>query len=297
MTQSQAYAYWNANPNAIFTGGQGNEPGDAEFMLEAMRYRRETEPSIAEFARYEEDHGKVLDLGCGIGLDAIQFAPANDVTAADFSPVALDIAEAGAKALDSSNRFPIAFVHSSAGRLPFPSDTFDMVWSHGVIHHMANPLLAGEEILRVLKPGGKAVVMVYHKDSWYTRGFVPWVIRPLVLGGLALRRTPPWGIMKRAIPFHLREMVEVLHRDGYSDERLFPLATDHCEATENGANPISHSFTRAQAKAMFAHFAWATTDVRQLYYAPFIPAFMRKYVEHRVGGFLYITAVKGYGEH
>ncbi len=78
-------------------------------------------------------------------------------------------------------------VQMDAERLAFPSGAFDVVWSWGAIHHSANTRRALEEIRRVLKPGGCAFVMVYH------RAFVPWfvytgLIRGVLLGGLRRRR-------------------------------------------------------------------------------------------------------------
>jgi SAM-dependent methyltransferase len=78
-------------------------------------------------------------------------------------------------------------VQMDVEKLAFPDGAFDLVWSWGVIHHSASTRRALEEIRRVLKPGGCALVMVYH------RAFVPWfvytgLIRGVLLGGLWRRR-------------------------------------------------------------------------------------------------------------
>jgi SAM-dependent methyltransferase len=78
-------------------------------------------------------------------------------------------------------------VQMDAENLAFPDAAFDLVWSWGVIHHSASTRRALEEIRRVLKPGGCALVMVYR------RAFVPWfvysgLIRGIFLGGLRRSR-------------------------------------------------------------------------------------------------------------
>jgi ubiquinone/menaquinone biosynthesis C-methylase UbiE len=57
------------------------------------------------------------------------------------------------------------FVHHDAESLPFDDDTFDLVYSNGVIHHTPNTGRTVAEMLRVRKPGGRAIVMVYAENS------------------------------------------------------------------------------------------------------------------------------------
>jgi len=59
-----------------------------------------------------------------------------------------------------------------AEQMEFPDDSFDLIWSWGVIHHSANTRKILEEMQRVLRPGGEALVMVYHRTFWeyYVQG-------------------------------------------------------------------------------------------------------------------------------
>jgi len=54
-----------------------------------------------------------------------------------------------------------------AEEMSFPDASFDFVWSWGVIHHSANTRRVLEQMARVLRPGGQAVVMVYHRSWWH----------------------------------------------------------------------------------------------------------------------------------
>ena len=49
--------------------------------------------------------------------------------------------------------------------MPFPDNSFDIVFSHGVLHHIPDVLAAQKEIARVLKPGGRLIAMLYARRS------------------------------------------------------------------------------------------------------------------------------------
>ena len=58
-----------------------------------------------------------------------------------------------------------SIVQGSILEAPFKDDTFDVVFSHGVLHHVPDILQAQKEIARILKPGGLLVVMLYARHS------------------------------------------------------------------------------------------------------------------------------------
>lgn len=68
---------------------------------------------------------------------------------------------------------------ADAEELPFDEGTFDLVYSWGVLHHSPDTPKAIDEVCRVLKPGGAAKIMIYHKSSLV--GFMLW-IRYALLG-------------------------------------------------------------------------------------------------------------------
>jgi len=105
---------------------------------------------------------KVLEVGCGSGIDAVEFAKYGAfVTAIDFSEVAVELTQKLAKEAGQK----IAVVEASANRIPYKDNTFDCVYSFGVLHHIPEVEEVLSEIQRVLKPGGKVMAMLYHKDS------------------------------------------------------------------------------------------------------------------------------------
>lgn len=121
----------------------------------------------------------VLEIGTGAGSHAQLLAP----SAATY--VGIDFTEYATRC--TSRRMSTLGERASVGqmdaeRLGFPNDTFDFVWSWGVIHHSANTERALKEISRVLKPGGRAVIMVYHKSFWTY--YVLGVVRGLISADL-----------------------------------------------------------------------------------------------------------------
>lgn len=143
----------------------------------AVRY--DLEPYIQDFAQFDEARGKtVLEIGVGLGADHQRFAQAGAILSG------IDLTE---RAVEHTQRRLAAFGLSSnlavgdAEELEFREGTFDLVYSWGVLHHSPKTEKAVAEVHRVLKEGGSARVMIYHK--WSVIGFMLW----LRYGLLALR--------------------------------------------------------------------------------------------------------------
>jgi len=127
------------------------------------RRRYELEPYIRSFADFERTRGKkVLEIGVGLGADHEQFARAG------AELVGLDLTYRAVA--HTRGRFERAGLVASLGvgdaeSLPFADSVFDLVYSWGVIHHSPDTGRAVDEIWRVLRPGGIARVMIYHRYS------------------------------------------------------------------------------------------------------------------------------------
>jgi ubiquinone/menaquinone biosynthesis C-methylase UbiE len=81
-------------------------------------------------------------------------------------------------------------MHGDAECLPFESDTFDIVYSYGVLHHSPDTAKAVQEVYRVLKPGGEARIMIYHVPSCVA--LMLWTIHCLLKG--RPWRSPRWAV-------------------------------------------------------------------------------------------------------
>lgn len=142
-----------------------------EGYLEHARRRYELEPVIEEFAEFGSARGKqVLEIGVGLGADHMRFAQAG----ARLSGIDLT-----ARAVDHTRRrlelfgLESALSTGDAEHLEFQENAFDWVYSWGVLHHSPDTPKAIAEVHRVLRPGGVARIMIYHK--WSVVGYMLWL--------------------------------------------------------------------------------------------------------------------------
>jgi SAM-dependent methyltransferase len=131
------------------------------FISEEERYR--VYPWLYEAAEFEKHAGqRVLEVGCGTGCDLLQFAKHGaEAIGVDITPEHLRLAKERVAQLAEVRE-------GDATELPFPDESFDYVYSHGVLHHIETPRLVVEEIFRVLKPRGTFNVHFYALWSFFT---------------------------------------------------------------------------------------------------------------------------------
>jgi ubiquinone/menaquinone biosynthesis C-methylase UbiE len=142
--------------------------GSREYFDEVEARKYFVEPHIPYFAEFERWRDKkVLEVGCGIGTDAISFARnGGQVTAVDLSPQSLEVARKRAQVYGLEHQ--IRFYSGSAEELSsfLPVETYDLIYSFGVIHHTPRPERVIAEMRKYAKPGTVVKVMVYHRYSW-----------------------------------------------------------------------------------------------------------------------------------
>lgn len=128
------------------------------------------EPHIPKFAEFERWKGKdVLELGCGIGTAAIEFAKCGaHVRAIDISEKSIAIACKRATAEGLSIFFSTGNIEDVrlGWDVRYRRIFFDLVYSFGVIHHTPDPLRAARAAHYSLKPGGEFRLMLYNNYSW-----------------------------------------------------------------------------------------------------------------------------------
>jgi SAM-dependent methyltransferase len=120
---------------------------------------------IEREARLLGKDGKVLEIGCGMGFASLEFLRRGcHVTATDLTPAAVEL---------TRRHFEVSGVIADDVRvenvlnLSFPDASFDAVWANGVLHHTGDARRAVQEIRRVLKIGGRAIVShFYRRPSW-----------------------------------------------------------------------------------------------------------------------------------
>ena len=193
-------------------------------MAESPRLQLYFDPRAAEYARHRKTHPgvldeliksghfspetRVLDVGCGTGnyAAALSEATGGRVSGIDPSRRMLDRAR-GAAPWES-------LVHGVAESLPFPRDSFDVVMSTDVIHHIGDRSAFFSEAARVLRPSGQIVTVTDSHDDIPRR-------RPLSshfpeIVSVELQRYPP-------VP----QLLEEMERAGFVEPRVVEVSLDY----------------------------------------------------------------------
>lgn len=210
--------------------------------------------SVAGFDQWRDK--RLLEVGCGLGTDLLQFARGGaHVCGLDLT---LNGASLTKKRLEMYGFRGYVSVGDSES-LPYADNAFDFVYSWGVIHHTPDTETAAREIVRVCKPGGRVLVMVYHRYSL-----------------LALQSWIHYGLF-RGQPFRSPKA----------------LIAEHLES------PGTKTYTVAQARRMFGelkgvevHTIVTRYDLR-LSRRLFLPGWLRRFVPANVGWFMVIQGAKG----
>jgi len=229
--KQRAREQWSRDPaGAVY--GREHEFGTREFFDAVERHRYiEYAPWMPEVMGFNEFAGKrLLEVGCGMGTDLLQFARGGaKVTGVDLTPRSIEISRHHLNVYGERGEFAI----SDGENLPFHSESFDVVYSNGVLHPTPNPAGAVRELYRVLRPGGQARVMLYHRDSAAYWGDV--ILRHGLLHGELLRGNSPRDIMSKYVEFN-----------------------------EGGGQPLVKVYSRRQARKLFSMFREVKVRVDQL---------------------------------
>ncbi len=241
-------AFWQANPCG--TKFADAPPGTRRFFELVEQHRYEKEWHIPQAADFAGTRGlKVLEIGCGLGTDGAQFARAGaDYTGIDLTEAAIELAKKRFELFG----LPGTFRTADAEYLDFDNDSFDLIYSHGVLHHTPDPARAVKEIHRVLRPGGRAIVMLYHRDSYNYRVNISMLRR----AGAHLLK---WEKGIKVVHWLTGEQVESLrqhasqlnlNRNGYFKSEEF-LSRN----TDGAGNPLARVYSRYEARHLFKDFS------------------------------------------
>jgi ubiquinone/menaquinone biosynthesis C-methylase UbiE len=169
-TVDEVRAYWDSHPLGVqYVSREGLDVGSPEFFANIRPWMNPYKfPWIMERIDRESRglQGKhLLEIGCGMGFDSLEFLKRGvRVTATDLTPTAVGLAK---RHFDVEGVRAEAVQTENALELSFADDTFDAVWSNGVLHATGDTRRAIAEARRVLKPGGRAMIShFYRKPSW-----------------------------------------------------------------------------------------------------------------------------------
>lgn len=222
---------WTEDPCGARYGAK-YEFATREFFDEVERNRyQDYAPWMPEVMGFDEFAGKrLLEVGCGMGTDLLQFARGGaECTGVDLTPRSVEI---------SSLHFGLYgmradFVLADGERLPFEDESFDVVYSNGVLHHTPDTEGAVRELYRVLRPKGVAKVMLYHRNSLHY--WMEIILHRGILRGHFLRGHSTKEIMSRYV-----------------------------EYSSADARPLVKVYSQRQARKLFAPFGEVKTEIEQM---------------------------------
>ena len=177
LTQERVRNYWNDKPCDSELGSGSSV--SREYFLDIERQRYELQPHILHILSKIDWNGKrVLEIGTGVGTDARQIIGKGG----RYTGINIDRGSTAATATAlRAFSLPGIGMLGDATSLDFADDTFDVVYSFGVLHHIPEAAKAVAEIHRVLKPAGELLVMLYNRTS------INYVVEIMFLRKLGLR--------------------------------------------------------------------------------------------------------------
>jgi ubiquinone/menaquinone biosynthesis C-methylase UbiE len=159
---SRIRAYWSEHIHDLEIAS--HPVGSAGFFEELDEYRFDKLQYLPQLIDFRSYQGKrLLEIGCGAGIDLLRFAQAGAiVTGVDISDVSIALARKNFAYHDLTVELRVM----NGEELQFDDNSFDVVYAHGVLQYTAHAERMINEMHRVLRPGGEAILMVYNRYSW-----------------------------------------------------------------------------------------------------------------------------------
>jgi ubiquinone/menaquinone biosynthesis C-methylase UbiE len=225
----QVEKYWQGS-NIPQRWYSSKEPLSLQWFNSIARARFEIYyPYLEKAAEFRwHAHEKVLEVGTGIGTDLVTYARNGSlVYGVDLGMDQINLTKRNFK---TQGLKYVELHQGNAEALPFGDSFFDLVYSFGVLHHTPNTELAIDEVHRVLKDDGQAIVMLY------ARGWKHYVKRCFIHGILLGKyfKLKSWQAVYNSV------------------------------SEVNGDSPKTGVYTKRQVKAMFANFPHVEIEKKRM---------------------------------
>lgn len=276
MDEQRVHDFWQQHPCGDFqVGGLDSYAQDYEaFFRDYDAFRYDREGHILQCLDGIDFRGmRVLEIGLGEGADSEQIIRRGgkwsgvDLTAESVNRVRTRL---------TLRKLPYEDLkQGSVLQLPFADDQFDIVFSHGVLHHVPDIKTAQREIHRVLKPTGELIAMLYARWSINYLLAIGIVRRLGLLGMIALRPQQGGRAGQHLINAKKAGLWRYLRMDNFVHTN-----------TDGPLNPYSKVYDLSAVAADFPAFD-LTRSYRRFMYAPPVPVRFLP-LEHWLGWHLWV---------
>jgi ubiquinone/menaquinone biosynthesis C-methylase UbiE len=230
----EVHDYWNRE--SCGAGITAAPKHSREYFEEIEQYRYRVEPEIFAFAQFTRHSGqKMLEVGVGAGTDFLQWCRAG--TQAHGIDLTEEAIANVRERLNVYGQHAAELKVANAESLPYPDNTFDLVYSWGAIHHSPDTEKAFSEIARVTRRGGTIKLMLYHRHSLVA--LYLWV-------RYALLRGRPWRSLSHVVYHHM----ESTGTRAYTRSEIRDMARRH------GLSVRSTNVTASPTYDLLAQYPW-----------------------------------------
>jgi SAM-dependent methyltransferase len=240
--------FWDLRPCNIRHSNA--EFGTVEYFNEVEQRKYFVEPHIPLFAEFEKWSGKkVLEIGCGIGTDAVNFVRAGaDYTGIELSKNSLNIAKRRFEAFNIKGNFYCGNAEELDSFLPI--ENYDLIYSFGVIHHTPKPHLIVKQILQYMNNESEFRLMLYARDSWKSMMINAGIDQPEAQTGCPIAKVYGYSEIANLLSDYIIMSIEKTH--------IFPYVIDKYIKYDYEIQPWFKAMPENMFKTLEKNLGWHT---------------------------------------
>ena len=245
-TIEEVKKFWNDRPCNVRHSSK--EIGTKEYFNEVEAKKFRAEPHILEFTEFPKWNGKkVLEIGCGLATVGINFATYGaDYTGVELSEESLVLAKKRFEVFEQTGKFYSGNAEELSSFVPV--ETYDLIYSFGVIHHSPHPEKIIAEIKKYMNENSVLKIMLYAKDSWKNYMIKAGLDQPEAQYGCPIANT-----------YSKQDVVELL--DGYEvlsieQDHIFPYQIEPYKNGEYVKQPWFESMPPEMFRVLEKNLGW-----------------------------------------
>lgn len=246
VTIEEVKKFWNDRPCNVRHSSK--EIGTKEYFNEVERKKFTAEPHILEFTEFSKWKGKkVLEIGCGLATVGVNFAfHGADYTGVELSEESLSLAKKRFEVFEKEGKFYSGNAEELSSFVPV--ETYDLIYSFGVIHHSPHPEKIISEIKKYMNENSVLKIMLYAKDSWKNYMIESGLDQPEAQYGCPIANT-----------YTKQDVVELL--DGYEvisieQDHIFPYQVEPYKRGEYIKQPWFESMPPEMFRTLEKNLGW-----------------------------------------